>query len=173
MRWFLKFIFGIKLYMFRTVTVHHQEFITVHTAMVYVVQVCRQLASSISKPLWHIPLLCVQWNTPDDARRNYSKHVEFYSKNKFEKLMQLVGFIIRIYHVAQSLERHILQDIIRELVFLIQSAAERTPLFEKRINSKPKKIWQIFFYFWKAHRMPFYINALWITHHISGGLEYW
>ena len=74
--------------------------------------------------------------------------------------MQLVGFIVRIYHVAQSLERHILQDIIRELVFLIQSAAERTPLFEKRINSKPKKIWQIFFYFWKAHRMPFYINAL-------------
>jgi len=26
------------------------------------------------------------------------KHVEFYSKNKFEKLVQLVGFIIRIYH---------------------------------------------------------------------------
>ena len=25
------------------------------------------------------------------------KHVEFYSKNKFEKLMHLVGFIIRIY----------------------------------------------------------------------------
>jgi len=25
------------------------------------------------------------------------KHVEFYSKNKFEKLVYLVGFIIRIY----------------------------------------------------------------------------
>jgi len=44
-------------------------------------------------------------------------------------------------------------------IFIIQDAAERTPLFEKRINSKPKKIRQIFFYFWKAHRMPFYINV--------------
>jgi len=30
------------------------------------------------------------------------KHVEFYSKNKFEKLVHLVGFIIRIYHDARS-----------------------------------------------------------------------
>jgi len=30
-------------------------------------------------------------------RRNCSKHVEFYSKNKLEKLMHLVGFIIRIH----------------------------------------------------------------------------
>jgi len=42
----------------------------------------------------------------------------------------------------------------------IQGVAERTPLIEKRINSKPKKIWQMFFYFWKAHRMPFYINVV-------------
>jgi len=27
--------------------------------------------------------------------RNCPKHVEFYSKNKFEKLVHLVGFIIR------------------------------------------------------------------------------
>ena len=35
--------------------------------------------------------------TPDDGQRNCPKHVEFYSKNKFEKLVHLVGFIIRIY----------------------------------------------------------------------------
>jgi hypothetical protein len=35
------------------------------------------------------------------------KHVEFYFKNKFEKLVHLVGFIIRIYHDAQSPERQI------------------------------------------------------------------
>jgi hypothetical protein len=29
------------------------------------------------------------------------KHVEFYSKNKFEKLVYLFGFIIRIYHDAR------------------------------------------------------------------------
>jgi len=32
--------------------------------------------------------------TPDDGQRNCPKHVEFYSKNKFEKLEDLVGFII-------------------------------------------------------------------------------
>jgi hypothetical protein len=43
--------------------------------------------------------------TPDDGQRNGLKHVEFYSKNKFEKLVHLVGFIIRIYHDARSPER--------------------------------------------------------------------
>ena len=33
--------------------------------------------------------------TPDDGQRNCPKHVEFHSKNKFEKLVHLVGFIIR------------------------------------------------------------------------------
>ena len=41
-------------------------------------------------------LLCVQWKTPDDGQKNCPKHVEFYSKNKFEKLVRLVGFIIWI-----------------------------------------------------------------------------
>jgi len=36
---------------------------------------------------------------------NSPKHVEFYSKNKFEKLVHLVGFIIRIYQDARSPER--------------------------------------------------------------------
>ena len=33
--------------------------------------------------------------TPDDGQRNCPKHVEFYSKNKLEILVYLVGFIIR------------------------------------------------------------------------------
>jgi len=33
---------------------------------------------------------------PDDGQRNCPKHVEFYIKNKFEKLVQLVRFFIRI-----------------------------------------------------------------------------
>jgi len=52
-----------------------------------------------------MPLLCVQWETPDDWQRNCPKHVEFYSKNKSEELVHLVGFIIRIYHDARSPER--------------------------------------------------------------------
>ena len=43
--------------------------------------------------------------------------------------------------------------------FDIQVAAERTPLFGKLIKSKPKKIRQMFFYFCKVHKMPFYINV--------------
>ena len=31
----------------------------------------------------------------------------------------------------------------------------------------------MFFYFWKVHRMPFYINVFWTKHHKSGSLEYW
>jgi len=42
--------------------------------------------------------------SPDDGQRNCPKHVELYSKNKFEKLVHLVGFIIRIYHDARSPE---------------------------------------------------------------------
>jgi len=72
-------------------SVLHQEFFTLHTVMVYATQV----------------LLCVKCKTPDDGQRNCPKHVEFYSKNKFEKLVCLVGFIIRIYHDARSAERQI------------------------------------------------------------------
>ena len=46
---------------------------------------CEQLPSwscsqAVTKPVWHIPLLCVRWKTPDDGQRNCPKHVEFYSK---------------------------------------------------------------------------------------------
>jgi len=67
-------------------------------------QVCWQLA--VSKPIWHKPLLCVQWNTPDDGQRNCPKHVDFYYKNKFEKLVHLVGFIIRMKYEHMSFYRY-------------------------------------------------------------------
>jgi len=51
--------------------------------------------------------LCVQCKSPDDVQRNCPEHVELYCKNKFEKLVHLVGFIIRIYHDARSPERSI------------------------------------------------------------------
>jgi hypothetical protein len=34
--------------------------------------------------------------TPDDGQKTSPKHVEFYCKNKFEKLVHLVGFIILV-----------------------------------------------------------------------------
>jgi hypothetical protein len=80
--------------MIRTVPVSIIRSFSLYKAMVYV-----------RKPVWHIPLLCVGWKTPDDGQTNWPKHVEFYSKNKFEKLVHLVGFIIRICHDARSAER--------------------------------------------------------------------
>jgi len=52
-------------------------------------------------------MLCVKWKTPDDGQRNCPKHVEFYSKDEFQKLVRLVGSIIRIFHDARSPERQI------------------------------------------------------------------
>jgi len=40
--------------------------------------------------------VCTVKKTPDDGQRNCPKHVEFYSKNKFEKLVPLFGFVIRM-----------------------------------------------------------------------------
>jgi len=81
--------------------------------MVYIIEVCGRLASKIRmgeqdqdvpswscsqavrKPVWRVPLLYVQWKTPDDGQRKCATYVQFYSKNKFEKLVHLVGFIVR------------------------------------------------------------------------------
>ena len=49
-------------------------------------------SQAVSKPVWYIPLLCVQWKTPGDGQRNCPKHEEFHSENKFEKLVHLVDF---------------------------------------------------------------------------------
>ena len=38
-------------------------------------------SQAVSKSVWHIPPLCVQWKTPDDGQRNSPKHVEFYYEN--------------------------------------------------------------------------------------------
>jgi hypothetical protein len=68
--------------------------------MVYVTQV------DPARKLYDIYHCCVySEKTPDNVQRNCPKHVEFYSKNKFYKLVHLVGFIIRIYHDERSPER--------------------------------------------------------------------
>ena len=62
--------------------------------------------SKLSADLYDIYHCCVySKKTLDDGHRNCPKHVEFYSKNKFEKLVHLVGFIMKIYHDVRSPER--------------------------------------------------------------------
>jgi len=76
-------------------------------------------SQAVSKPVWHIPLLCVHWKTPDVGQRKCPKHVEFYSKNKFEKIVHLLGFFKRICHNAPSSER-----LIRHRRCFLQSGTE-------------------------------------------------
>ena len=78
--------------------------------MVYVIQdqdFRPDPASKLSANLYDIHHSCVQRKTSDEGQRSCPKHEEFYSRNKFEKLMHLVGFIISIYHDARSHERQI------------------------------------------------------------------
>ena len=56
--------------------------------------------------------VCTLEKNPEDGQKNCSKHVEFYSKNKFEKLVLLVCFIIRIYQDARSPELQICHGIV-------------------------------------------------------------
>ena len=76
MHWFLKFIFGIKLYMFRKVLLSIIRSFSLYTQERY-------------RPYRFADILlesCQQtWKTADDGHRNCPKYVEFYSKNKFEK----------------------------------------------------------------------------------------
>jgi len=111
MHWFLKFIFGVKLYMFRTVPLSIIRRFSLYTQQWYMSYRFADSLQAVSKTVWHIPLLCVQWKSPDDGQRNCPKHVEFYSKNKFEKSVHLVGFITRIYHDARSPARQTTMSI--------------------------------------------------------------
>ena len=74
------------------------------------------LLASRQPKLYDIYLfLCVECCTPDGGHKYCPKYVEFYSKNKFDKLVLLVGFIIRIYHDARSSDC----QIHRELIFTV------------------------------------------------------
>ena len=78
-------------------------------------------SQAVSKFLRRTPLLCVQWKIPADVQRNCPKHLEFYSKNKFEKLAHLFGFVIWtrltlflnnvIYRIKVSQRRNITKNI--------------------------------------------------------------
>ena len=99
--------FGMKLYMFRTVRLSIiSSLFTVHSAIVYVIQVCtqqdrdgtavpsRSCLKAVYKPVWHIPLLSVQWINSWWWTDELSETCRVSCQNKFVKLAHLVGFII-------------------------------------------------------------------------------
>jgi len=105
--------------MFRTIPLSIIRSFLLYTQQWYM---SYRFACAVGKPVWHTPLLCVPWKTPDDGQRNCPKHVEFHSKNKFEKLVHLVGFIIRIYQdAARSPERQIMANFVWKYNFNISA----------------------------------------------------
>ena len=94
--------------------VHHQEFFTVHTAMVYVIQVCRQLSSKILILLASCLQTCMTYTIAVCTVKNswwwtkeLSETCRVSFQNKFEKSVHVVGFFVRICHDARSHERKI------------------------------------------------------------------
>jgi len=96
--------------MFQTVSLSIIRSFSLYTQQWYI---SYSLRPDPARKLYDIYHCCVySEKIPDDGQRNCPKHVEFYSKNKFEKLVHLVGFIIRICHAAGSLERQIDKNIL-------------------------------------------------------------
>jgi len=153
---------GIKLYMFRTVPFSIIRSFSLYTHQWYM---SYRFADSLragsgrsfwscSQAVWHIPLLCLQWKTPDDGKRNCPKHVEFYSKNKFEKLGHLFGFIIRIYRHALSPERQIKNQV---NYFTVCSVKTHIAHFRQQCHNSKSVIFQEkLLKFLKCH------NFLWV-----------
>ena len=99
----------MKLYMFRTVRLSIiTSLFTVHSAIVSVIQVCRQFSSKIRMELygvpawscskavyrsvWHIPMLSVQWINSWWWTEELSETCRVSWQNKFVKLAHLVFF---------------------------------------------------------------------------------
>jgi len=111
----------MKLYMFRTVRLSIiRSLFTVHSAIVYVIHVCRQLSSrsichsatvyviqvcrqlssrsicscskAVYKPVWHTLLLSVQWINSWWWADELSETFRDSWQNKFVKLVNLIGF---------------------------------------------------------------------------------
>ena len=93
----------MKLYMFRAVPLPIIRILfTIHSAVVYVIQVWRQLSSrricfcskAVYKKAWHIPLPSVQWISSWWWTEELPETCVVSRQNKLGKLMHLVGFII-------------------------------------------------------------------------------
>ena len=103
-----------------------------HTTMVYIVQFASRsvrssvliLLASCNCNLNDINHCCVySEKTPDDGQRTSPKHVEFYSKNKFEKLVHLFisvinqldaqnfSFTISLFHASTCFELMCSKDV--------------------------------------------------------------
>jgi len=77
-------------------------------------------------------------NTADDGQRYCPKHVEFYSKNKFEEVVHLVDFIVRILEYTLCNKSSVTQSsVINSVHYPLQ-----TQRFALSITANCNKIFQ-------------------------------
>jgi hypothetical protein len=105
-------------------SVHHHESCTVHTAI------------GIFHTGYADCLLAVCTVLSDDGHRNCPKHVEFYSKNKFEKLVHLVCFITRTYNDARSSECQILFSYLYTNCIPVTNPLMKVTALSKRVGEE-------------------------------------
>ena len=87
------------LHVLDSASVHHQEFIhcTLSTGISW------SFSKAVYKPVWHIPVLSVQWMNSWWWTEALSKKCRVSWQNKFVKLVHLVGFIIKKLVLSVSL----------------------------------------------------------------------
>ena len=110
---FLKFIFGIKLYMFRTVplstmTIFFSVHTAIHTGLLTACEQCQDgliLLASCQRSLYDIYHSCVYREKLLMIDRGTVRNMQrFITKINLRNSVHLIGFIIRIYHDARSQE---------------------------------------------------------------------
>jgi hypothetical protein len=88
--------------------------------------------------LWSPYPACMLWKTPDNGQRNCPKHIKFDSKNKFEKLVHLVGFNIQIYHDARLHERQIkLYGRSKDRTLSVETVSLCLSVCDRLLSTKP------------------------------------
>jgi len=108
----------MKIYMFRTVRLSIiRSLFTVHSAMVYVIRVCRQVSCRnrmemqfhpgpdrklVYKHVWHTPMLNIQWINSWWLTEEISETCRVHWQNKFVRLVHLFGLIIKGFGTIRS-----------------------------------------------------------------------
>ena len=107
-------------------SIHHQEFFTAHTAMVYIIQVCWQLASRISSSILILLGICQQ-NCMPYTIAMYSEKIYKYIKSVLWRVAKRLSYI----EDARCLKVKVLK------VFIISvTAQQQTPYLQ--YNKKHK-----------------------------------
>jgi len=128
--------------MFQTVRLSIiRSLFTVHSAVVYVIQVYRQLSrrtclKAVYKPVWRIPLLSVQWINSWWWTDELSETCRVACQNKFVKLVHLVGFIIKKFvtmhghmNIKFVLDQLLVNSLVGSCSFLGVSSVNMATLF--------------------------------------------